>query len=483
MSKSIHAACAALSLSLGVFAAPQGSAEDRGPTPNPTVGAGPQDEARPLGGTRAVGTLLQGPLDIVAGILASPAPGANWNRLLGCGYGWGYYWVSGGAGTSGAFAIHQYDTTGAYIQSFTQDMSAATGSQWGIRDLAMDEANFKLWGGMEGRVLKEYTFNPNAGPNGTLSFTATYIIPTGGSLGSSATIRALARNPNTGTFYTKNFDSAMWEFSIAGGVPTYLGEVPANGKASYGLAWDTLNDTLWSFDQENFNGGVPCSTGGPGDLVEFNEVDPATGLTTGRFFDGTFYGVACTNIAGGADIFDDGSGVLKILALHQNSVDELNVYELDPTSTPPVAYCTSGTTTQGCVPVLSASNPPSASGAGTPCVLTCSAMEENRNGLMFFGLNEINPALPWAPASTSFLCVKSPTSRTTPGTSTVGTNPGDPCEGALTLNFSAWIAANPVHIGAPHFSGQVVYCQEWYRDPPAAKATSLSNGLALTFAP
>lgn len=482
MHKCFHAVGATLAFTLSSFAAPQNDTEDRGPTPNPVVGGGGEILAPSNGAPRALGSLLQGPLDVQSGILAAPAPGANWNRLLGCGYGWGYLWVSGGAGTTGAFMIHQYSLTGTYLQSFTQDMTSATASQWGIRDLAIDEASFKLWGGMEGRVFKEYTFDPNAGPNGTLNFTTTYIIPTGGSLGSSTTIRALARNPNTGNFYSKNFNSAMWEFSIAGGVPTYITEYPANSKASYGLAWDPLNNTLWSFDQVNANGGVPCTTGGPGDLVEFNEVDPATGALLGRTFDGTFYGVACTNIAGGCDIFDDGSGFTKILALHQNTIDELNVYELDPTFTPPTAYCTAGTSAQGCVAVLSANNPPSAGGTGPACVVTCSAMEENRNGLMFFGLGQASPIAPWGTGS-SFFCVKTPTNRTTQGTSSVGSNPLDFCEGSMSINFSAWMAANPAHLGTPHFSGQQVFCQQWFRDPPAPKATSLSNGLILTFVP
>ena len=65
-------------------------------------------------GQRALGTLLQGPIDVTSTVTASPAPGTSWLRELGCANGWGYYWVSGGAGTTGAFAIHQFDaTTGA----------------------------------------------------------------------------------------------------------------------------------------------------------------------------------------------------------------------------------------------------------------------------------------------------------------------------------------------------------------------------------
>src|SRR5688572_21821938 len=69
----------------------------------------------------AFGGLVAGPYDVSSNITAPPAPGATWNRLLGCARAWGYYWVSGGAGTTGAFMIHQYDLNGNYIQGFVQN--------------------------------------------------------------------------------------------------------------------------------------------------------------------------------------------------------------------------------------------------------------------------------------------------------------------------------------------------------------------------
>jgi len=39
-----------------------------------------------------------------------------------------------------------------------------------------------MWGGMEGNNLAEYTFNPLSGPNGTLSFTTSYVISGGPSV-------------------------------------------------------------------------------------------------------------------------------------------------------------------------------------------------------------------------------------------------------------------------------------------------------------
>lgn len=156
----------------------------------------------------ALGTLLQGPIDVMNTVTTPPTPGTAWNRELGCARGWGYYWVSGGAGATGAFAIHQYTTAGVFVQSFTQTVFSATA--WGARDLAVDESNFKLWGGMEGNVLAEYTFNPGGGPNGTLTFTTSYTIPAG-----PGTVRALARNHNNGHFFSKNFNGSLYEFTIS----------------------------------------------------------------------------------------------------------------------------------------------------------------------------------------------------------------------------------------------------------------------------
>ena len=53
------------------------------------------------------------------------------------------------------------------------------------------------------------------------------------------------------------------------------------------------------------------------------------------------------------------------------------------------------------------------------------------------------------------------------------------CDGALVLDWNAFIAANPTALGAPFAGGDSVDVQAWFRDPPSPKSTSLSN--ALTF--
>ena len=69
--------------------------EDRAP-------AGSTPVAMPVSTPQAaLGTPLQGPIDVMTTITLPPAPGTVWNRLLGTARAWGYIWVSGGAGTAG----------------------------------------------------------------------------------------------------------------------------------------------------------------------------------------------------------------------------------------------------------------------------------------------------------------------------------------------------------------------------------------------
>jgi hypothetical protein len=144
---------------------------------------------------------------------------------------------------------------------------------------------------------------------------------------------------------------------------------------------------------------------------------------------------------------------------------------------PPVSYCTSGTSTNGCAASITADNNPSVSQAN-PCNLSVASVEGQKSGLIFYGLTQA--ATPWATGSTSFLCVKAPTQRT-PTQSSGGT--AGLCNGALALDLNSYLTANPGSLGQPFAAGNKIYAQAWYRDPPAPKTTNLSNGVELTFQP
>lgn len=143
----------------------------------------------------------------------------------------------------------------------------------------------------------------------------------------------------------------------------------------------------------------------------------------------------------------------------------------------PVSYCTSGTTTNGCVASMSASNNPSVS-MSPPCVVVANNVEGQKSGILFYGLAPLNT--PWAPGSNSFLCVKSPSQRT--GTQNSGGTNGL-CDGAFSLQWDAYQNAHPGALGQPWSIGDKAYVQAWFRDPPAVKTTNLSDALELTYLP
>jgi len=143
------------------------------------------------------------------------------------------------------------------------------------------------------------------------------------------------------------------------------------------------------------------------------------------------------------------------------------------------AYCTAGTTVQGCVPSIL--------GIGVPSAVSTSGFEivvdnvpTQRMGLIFYGLNSIPQPQPWAVGSASYLCIFYPVNRT--GAHSSGGSVGA-CDGELRVDFNAWRTANPTALGAPFTAGQTLYAQGWFRDAGAAKQTNLSNGLRFVLGP
>ncbi|MBM3987669.1 MAG: hypothetical protein FJ294_06905 [Planctomycetes bacterium] len=144
---------------------------------------------------------------------------------------------------------------------------------------------------------------------------------------------------------------------------------------------------------------------------------------------------------------------------------------------PPVAFCTAGTTTNGCTATLEASGVPSAS-ASSGFTLTASGVEGAKQGLIFYSVTG-RTALAWG-TSSSFLCVKAPTQRTPAQLS--GGSVGQ-CNGSLSIDWSSYIASATAPLGAPFSAGGVVQAQAWFRDPPSPKTTMLSSALEFTLCP
>ena len=61
---------------------------------------------------------------------------------------------------------------------------------------------------------------------------------------------------------------------------------------------------------------------------------------------------------------------------------------------------------------------------------------------------------------------------------TIGT-----CGGVLSLDWNAYVAANPGALGTPFVGGETCYAQGWFRDPPSPKTTNLSNALQFAVHP
>ena len=156
-----------------------------------------------------------------------------------------------------------------------------------------------------------------------------------------------------------------------------------------------------------------------------------------------------------------------------NSIDDDCNGVVDNANTT-VAYCVAGLTTHGCTPVMSALGTAS-SIQPSGFQVTCSNVEGQRSGLIFFGTAPVQ--IPWAIGSTSYTCVLPPVQRTVAFNS--GGTAGS-CNGALTLDFNAYITAHPNAVGSPFAGGQTLYAQAWFRDPGAPKGTNLSGGLRFT---
>jgi len=142
------------------------------------------------------------------------------------------------------------------------------------------------------------------------------------------------------------------------------------------------------------------------------------------------------------------------------------------------SYCTAGTSVQGCTPTLQGLGSPSASASGG-FTISASAAPGQRLGLFVYSAqpDEYPPAL----GSSSLVCLGAPLQRAGPPLSSGGTSGA--CDGAFSLDWNAWRAANPGALGSPFLAGQVFYAQAWYRDPGAVLNANLSDGLRFTLCP
>jgi len=142
-----------------------------------------------------------------------------------------------------------------------------------------------------------------------------------------------------------------------------------------------------------------------------------------------------------------------------------------------VRYCVAGLSSNGCVATLGWSGSPSVS-ASSGFQLTATGLDGRRTACVFVGLGVAST--PFAPASTSFLCVAPPL-RLIGARSTAGSLGA--CNGTTAVDWNAWRATHPNAFGGALVAGARVNAQTWTRDLAAPGGATLSDALRFTLAP
>lgn len=306
--------------------------------------------------------------------------------------------------------------------------------------------------------------------NGVL-YIAGYFTTMGGNIASwDGTTQQLVGGGMNGSVSTlTSFGSDL----VAGGEFTQAGGVPAKHLARW-------NGSTWS--------GIPGVTGSSvDDLAVFGGALHASGgpllFGTTTSYVARLNGAQWQPLGTGPNgrvavlIPDDAAGKLYAGGLFQDAGGRpsWNFGVWIPSSSAAGApYCTAGTTSNGCVASISGNGTPSAS-SSSAFSITVAGVEGQKQGILYYGVNGAT-AVPWG-AGSSLLCVRPPTQRT--GSQFSGGAAGA-CNGVLSLDWNAWVSANPSALGQPLTVGATVWAQGWFRDPPAPKTTNLSNALEFT---
>jgi len=461
-------ACLAASLGLASMTSAQQMPNSDAAPANPQTPSVFSTTALGNGSYLALGDLVLGPIGVGA---TSGDTGC-----LGVDEFNGKFYVSGRSTGVGARKIYRFSPAGLLEATFTQNSTAA--SAWGHRDLASDEAGGRLYGGEENGHIAEYTVdglgNLNAG--------------TPHSVAGVGTIRALTRNPTVAKgFWTVDFNGAVFAFNLSPSAVT--GTFGNPGKAFYGLATNPLDDnSVWGFSQ---NGNpAPVNT----DWVQVSEMSRSAGWAlTGTFFNGTYYGVTSTNIAGGLDFWDDGTdGTFKVVALHQYTADEINVYDsavVSGTATTP--FCTAKAGLVCGVPAIAASGTSSVV-AGSGFVVSAGPARSDKSGILLYNNTGTTTGVPFQGGT---LCIPPMGLRRAGSTNSggyTGTCGPANCLGVFAIDMNTfaqggWVV--PDCVGAPTATppnnpaaflvtaGIQIDVQYWGRDS-VATGSFVSNGLS-----
>ena len=357
-----------------------------------------------------------------------------------------------------------------FVTNFTQ--IAPTGGL-PIFAIDFDETATTLWG--INNTTNEYgTFDLTSGvftPLGTVSITS-----------GTATVGASGLTCAVdGTWYMSSVvgaDTRLYVGDISTGQFAEVGVIVAAGLVidisinSQGAMYanNISNDNLYSVNTTTGAGTLIGPTGFATNFAQGMDFDWSTDTLYATLYTGGGTGQFATmNLTTGA-------ATSLVVTTPLNAEMEIAIKVAAPSTPGPVSYCTAGTTTNGCAATITANNNPSVTFANS-CNISVANVEGNKSGLIFYSITG-QSAAPWN--ATSFLCVKAPTQRT--GTQTSGGTAGA-CDGTLALDWNAFQTANPGALGNPWSAGDIVQVQAWFRDPPAGKATNLSNAIEMTYLP
>jgi hypothetical protein len=382
--------------------------------------------------------------------------------------------MCGGVLCAGAAAQNVVYTIQGATNAQLLSLDPATGNVVNSLDITNEEA---LFGSLTREGTDLWTID---GWNDSLS-DRTFRIDSGtgagatiGDTGENWNFRGVEIHPLTGVLYAAN-DTNLYTLDKTTGAATLIASLTAN----------------MGFDQLTSIAIHPNGTAYAVDVVNTSlfQLDLATGVLTHLHDLNLGFGPPAHDIAfdglgqmwvlmiGGGGVFtvDVGTGVSNFEFASSGAWNGLAFGGC----TPPVNYCTAGTTSQGCTPAIVSSGSPSVS-ALSGFTLGATNIDANRVGLFFYGVSDVNfTPLPWGTGGTSFLCVKPPTQRM--GAMASGGSTG--CTGSYSQDWRAYLAANPGALGNPLLAGASFDAQLWMRDPPSPKSTILSNAVRFSICP
>ena len=141
------------------------------------------------------------------------------------------------------------------------------------------------------------------------------------------------------------------------------------------------------------------------------------------------------------------------------------------------SYCSAGVSSAGCTPTISATGFPSAA-ATQGFFVQASGLPGGKQAIAVYSLEATVVAYTFG--STSTICVAAPLQRTV--NAPTGGAAGQ-CSGAYSLDWLAFMAANPGVLGQPIQAGATFYAQVWYRDLGVPLNSNLTAGVAFTLCP